>query len=135
MNLVCVDPKQVHEFWPFCSSMIKAAMKRCRITDYSTVEHSIRNGNGLLWLAWDQDARKIMGAAVTQLSSANGEKFCTIVAGGSVGGRDEWLPLIAGIEKFARTEGCVAMRILGRRGWARLLPAYKVSSVLLERTL
>ncbi len=133
-ELICVDPKRVLEFWPYCAPLIKSAMERGRLTDFALVEHGVRNGNGLLWLAWKQDARKIMAAAVTELTSANGERFCTIVAcGGS--DRAEWLPLIEGLEKYARVEGCVAMRILGRRGWARLLPAYQVSRVLLERKL
>jgi hypothetical protein len=87
----------------------------------------------------------IKAAAVTQLSAVNGVRFCTIVACGASpskpGGRrrgrdrDEWLPLLAGLERYAKAEDCKAMRIFGRRGWERLLPDYKAARVLLEKEL
>jgi hypothetical protein len=49
--------------------------------------------------------------------------------------RRQWLPLIAGLEAYARAEGCAAMRIYGRRGWLKLLPDYRTSRVLLEKEL
>ena len=49
--------------------------------------------------------------------------------------RREWLPLLGALERYARAEGCKAMRIFGRRGWERLLPDYKPARVLLEKEL
>ena len=39
-----------------------------------------------------------------------------------------WLHLLDGIEAFARAEGCDAMRIIGRKGWARVLKDYRVNT-------
>jgi hypothetical protein len=47
----------------------------------------------------------------------------------------EWLPLLAGLERYAKAEDCKAMRIFGRRGWERLLPDYKPARILLEKEL
>jgi hypothetical protein len=77
-RLICVDPAQAHEFWPHVASLIKAAMEKGRLSSYADVEHSVRNGTALLWLAWNGET--IKAAAVTELTSANGETFCTIVA-------------------------------------------------------
>ena len=62
------------------------------------------------------------------------EKFCTIVA---CGGRhlSKWKHLIARLEQFAKAEGCKSIAIMGRRGWAREYPAYKLTSVTLEKEL
>ena len=49
--------------------------------------------------------------------------------------RGEWLPLLAGLERYAKSENCQAMRIFGRRGWERLLPDYKPARVLLQKEL
>jgi hypothetical protein len=94
-HLICVDPAQVHEFWPHVASLIKAAMEKGRLSSFADVEHGVRNGSALLWLAWNGETVK--AAAVTELAIANGETFCTIVA---CGGRDrsQWLPLLAGLE-------------------------------------
>jgi hypothetical protein len=126
-QLICIDPAQTHEFWPHAAALIKAAMEKGRLSSYADVEHSVRNGSALLWLAWNGE--KIKAAAVTELGAANGEKFCTIVA---CGGRERgWLHLIAGLERYAQAEGCAAMRIYGRRGWPKLLPAYRVAETKL----
>ena len=131
-HLICVDPVQVHEFWPHVASLIKAAMEKGRLSSYAEVEHAVRNGNALLWLAWNGE--KIKAAAVTELGHANGETFCTIVACGGHD-RSHWLPLIAGLEAYGKGQGCAAMRIYGRRGWRKLLPDYRTTRVLLEKPL
>jgi len=92
----------------------------------------VRVGRARLWLAWNGE--KIKAAAVTELSQANGETFCTIVACGGHD-RSQWLPLIAGLEAYGRTQGCAAMGIYGRRGWRKLLPQYRTTRVLLEKEL
>jgi hypothetical protein len=46
-----------------------------------------------------------------------------------------WIGLIDGIEKYARTAGCSATRILGRKGWARVLTSYRAKRVILEKDL
>jgi hypothetical protein len=122
----------VHEFWPHVASLIKAAMEKGRLSSFTDVEHAVRSGNALLWLAWNGE--KIKAAAVTELGIANGETFCTIVACGGHD-RSQWLPLIAGLEAYAKAQGCAAMRIYGRRGWRKLLPEYRTTRVLLEKQL
>jgi hypothetical protein len=142
-QLVCIDPARVHEFWPHVSPVIRTAMERGGITDFTDVADAARAGRALVWMAWNGTA--IKAVAVTQLGTDNGMRFCTIVACGASPskpagrrrgrGRDEWLPLLAGLERYAKAEDCKAMRIFGRRGWERLLPDYKAARVLLEKEL
>ena len=131
-HLICVDPAQVREFWPHVAALIKAAMEKGRLSSFAEVEHAVRNGNALLWLAWNGETVK--AAAVTELTHANDETFCTIVACGGHD-RSQWLPLLAGLEAYGRAQGCAAMRIYGRRGWRKLLPEYRTTRVLLEKEL
>jgi hypothetical protein len=131
-QLICIDPARIHEFWPFVASLIKAAMLRGAITDFDEVKKAVLAARALVWIAWD--GTEIKAAAVTQLNTVHGVRFCTIVA---CGGRErgEWLPLIAGLERYAKSENCQAMRIFGRRGWERLLPDYRPARVLLQKEL
>ena len=46
-----------------------------------------------------------------------------------------WLGLLGKIEEFARAEGCKSTRIMGRKGWARVLPSYQVKRIVLEKDL
>jgi hypothetical protein len=129
---VCVDPKQVHIIWPEVSHWIKRAMERGDLGTFVDTEADVLSGRALLWLAWD--APKIEAAVVTKLGRSEKTKSCVIVACG--GERSErWASLIEQIENYARAEGCDAVRIFGRRGWARVYPEYRVAKILLERRL
>jgi hypothetical protein len=46
-----------------------------------------------------------------------------------------WIGLIEKIEEFARAEGCSATRIMGRKGWARVLTSYQTKRIVLEKDL
>jgi len=132
IHCICIDPAHVDRVWPLVSHLIRAAMRKGRISEFADVERAVLDGAMLLWVAADRQA--IWAAAVTQLTSPNGEKFCTIVA---CGGRERarWLPLKAELEAFAKAEGCAAIRIHGRRGWAREFPDYRLTRILLEKEL
>jgi hypothetical protein len=132
LRLICVAPEQVARVWPLVAHLIRAAMDRGRISAFADVERGVLGGAMLLWIA--ADTRAIAAAAVTVISSLNGERLCTIVA---CGGRERmrWLPLRHELEAFARAEGCRAIRIWGRRGWARECPDYRLTRILLEKEL
>jgi hypothetical protein len=132
IQCICIDPAHVERVWPLVSHLISAAMRKGRISVFADVERAVLGGTQLLWVAADRQA--IWAAAVTALGRHNGEKFCTIVA---CGGRERarWLPLKAELEAFAKAEGCAAIRIHGRRGWAREFPDYRLTRILLEKDL
>lgn len=125
MKLICID--RVEEFWPHVSHLIERALEGRG--DIAETRSDVMGGFALLWIAWDGALR---AAAVTQLTEKDGSKFCTIVACGGKG--LDWLHLIGGLEDYARSEGCKAMRIHGREGWKRLLD-YRVKSITLEKVL
>jgi hypothetical protein len=157
LEIICVDPALVHRVWPLCSHLIRAAMQRGGLGAYEPVEEAVHAGRALLWLA--TDGQTIHAAAVTQLAQTEWRKVCEIIAcgatpsprlrgeGGVRGGneregRARWLHLIETIEDFARAEGCSAMRIVGRKGWARVLSRggfetrpYRVKHIVLEKEL
>lgn len=134
MNILCVDPAQVHKVWPLVSPLIVRALDKGSngSEDIGEVEAAVLAGQMLVWLAVDEI--KIWAAAVTSLHAAQNRKFCTIMACGGED-REKWLPLLAELEKFGRDEGCDTMRIYGRRGWARVFPEYKLTRVMLEKRL
>lgn len=131
-ELVCVDPKEIRRVWPHASHFIKQAILRTGLSDFREVEDSILDGDALLWLAWDGE--RIEAAASTILEVANKNKTCVIVA---CGGDDmtHWLDLIGQIETYAKNEGCACTRIIGRKGWLRVLDGYSAKHVILEKAV
>jgi hypothetical protein len=130
--IVCVDPALVHRVWPLVCDLIHAAMKRGNLSSYQALSQSVHSGHALLWIATGGGG--IQAAAVTSLAQTEWRKVCEIVA---CGGRNRarWLHLIERIEDFARAEGCSATRIIGRKGWARVLSGYRAKRVVLEKEL
>lgn len=132
VELVPVLPSLVADVWPHARALIKSAMDRTSLGNFEDIEREVLGGLQQLWLAWNGTA--IEAAAVTRLVLIGDRKICILVA---LGGRDRkrWLPLLAGIEQFARNEGCRAVRIIGRKGWQRILADYRANYVVMDREL
>lgn len=131
-DLVCVDPKRVHEFLPYVTDLLKAACYRTKLTSFEDIEADILSGRGLLWLAWD--GQSVESAATTLLINTEIGKVCIIT---SCGGWEmkRWLPLIAGIETYAKNEGCKRVRIYGRKGWLHVLNGYEEKHIIMDKDL
>lgn len=130
-ELICIDPARVGEFWPHVEPLIRSAIERTELSDPRDIEADILSGRSLLWLAW---SGKIEAAAASQIVSVGDKKVCIITAcGGS--DRSRWLPLIEGIENYARQEGCACVRIYGRKGWLRVLDGYEARHVIMDKDL
>ncbi len=127
MDLLCVNPEEVAQIWPYAGPMIRAAIERTGLSDFADIEKDVLAGDQLLWLAVSDH---IEAAATTHLS----RNVCTLTAC-SGHQRERWLPLFARIEKYAKDEGCHTMRLFGRRGWERVLDGYRVEHVVLEKGL
>jgi hypothetical protein len=130
-RLICVVPDQVEAFWPHVEGLIAQACARS-LYDLAGCRRSLREGRALLWIVWDDENGAIVAALTTELHRINGRLLCFIAA---LGGRERgrWLHLIAGIEAFARAEGCAAVIVMGRRGWARALSGYRPRGIILEQ--
>jgi len=121
---VCVDPQHVGKVWHRVDHFIRSAIERVGIDSFNDIVDDVICGASLLWLAWDGD---IIGAAVTHIEGP----VCTIVAYG--GKRVDHL--VETLENYARDERCETMRVLGRKGWIRVLKEYHQPYVVLERKL
>lgn len=129
---VCVPPPAVHIVWPGVAHLIERAVLRTGLSSFGEIEADVLAARALLWLAYSDG--KTEAAVVTQITKNDCGKVCTIVAcGGKVARR--WVHLTSEIESYAKAEGCGIVRIFGRKGWARLMPAYKATHVILERQI
>ena len=118
---------------------IRHAMERGGISSYGDVAQAVLDGWALLWVVWDECSpshtpRKVYGVGVTQTSTTEWRKVCTIIAY-SGEDRRRWLHLIKAVEDYARIEGCSAVRICGRKGWQRVLKDYRAKRVILEKEI
>lgn len=128
----CVDPKEIRKVWPRVAHLIRAAVMRTGLSDFQVVEDSILDGDALLWVACD--GPKIEAAASTILERSNDRLACVVVACGGEN-MERWVSLLSKIETYAKQEGCTCTRIIGRRGWLRVLKDYSAAHVILEKAI
>ncbi len=132
VDLVCVDPKRVHDVWSHVSVLLKAACCRTKLNAFADIEADVLSGRSLLWIAWNN--RTIEAAAATILIDSEIGKVCIItVCGGNQMKR--WLPLIDQIEAYAKAEDCKRVRIYGRKGWLHVLDGYREKHIIMDKEL
>lgn len=131
-QLLCIPPGHLATVWPNVSHFVRSGVERCDFSDFCSIERDVLSSNALLWVAYD--GQEIAGALVTQITQTEQRKICTLIAGGGKD-RKRWLPLLEQIEQYAKAEGCSASRIVGREGWAAVLPDYRQRCVVLEKDL
>lgn len=86
-----------------------------------------------LWAVLE-NGRNLVATVTTEVIEYPQRKTCRVV--GCVGeNRASWIHLLTEIEGWAQSKGCASMEIFARKGWARVLPDYRLTSIVLERDL
>lgn len=131
-ELVCVNPSQVSQIWPYVSLGLERAMQRGGMGRFSDLERDVLTNNAYLWLA--TESNRMMASAVTKVTTEADNRLCTILA---CAGHDweRWGDFIEDLEKYARAEDCRRMEVCGRPGWVRRLPGYRLVKVILRKEL
>jgi hypothetical protein len=107
-------------------------MERGDLGRFDVVEADVLTRGAILWVAFVEG--RPTAAAVTQIDTTERSKVCTILA---CGGEhiENWIGFLPIIEGYARQFGCDCVRLMGRKGWARILKNYRTDKVILERRL
>lgn len=95
----------------------------------ASIAKEAADGTLLLWLVWDEEARKALGLVGTQIIiKPSGRLWLDIkLAAGEQ--HERWVHLIARLEEFGRLNGCERVEFRARPGWSRSLPDYQVTKV------
>ena len=131
-TLVYIPRRSFPDAWPALAPLAQSVIDRSggRISE-GTLFQSVLEGSQHIWTVWDgNEIRALVGAEVG--FAPTGLKICTV---NFATGRDshEWLHLLDEIETWAREIGCGKMEMWARKGWARKLPDYRMTHVLLEK--
>lgn len=125
-KLLCVAPHLVDDIWPHVVKLVERALIEGR-SDYTPeqIKARIEEGKALLWVIWSEpkidqlEPGELLAIGTTEIVGLDdGRRVCVIA---QCAGRKlkEWEHLLAEIERYARQENCVAVRIYGRSGWVR----------------
>lgn len=131
------DPAQappLAEIWPFVGGLAETIAETSR--GKVSAEHIrgfVERGEMQLWLVLG-DRDEALALVVTEIKTFPMAKVC-VVHGLAGHERGRWMHHLGDIEGWARELGCTRMEVRGRKGMARVLPDYKMTSVFLEKDL
>lgn len=136
MKLIQIPPDSIEQTWPLVANWISDAIERSngRHTVESTID-SLQKDLAQLWLAWDEEKKEAQAVAITQLVFyPSGMKVADFIIGTGKN-KGMWKHLMTEMEDWAKAEGCGLIQLYCRKGWARELPSFKLSHVLLEKRI
>lgn len=122
----------VHRIWPKVKPLLEPAFDEGCDATIEVTEADVLSGVAFLWVAWD--GWQIVAAVTTALDKTPRHKMCVVTSAGGVGARlaDQFMPMI---EQYARAEACDLVRVMGRKGWAKILNGYEQPWIVLDKRL
>lgn len=121
-------PTRDEEIWARCTEHLQPALDFWHgLHRMEDVHAAIERGDAQLW-------PMPTGTLVTEIREypSGGRIVNFWLAGGTLGTLVGAEPIIA---DWAREQGCHAAQIIGRKGWARVLPQYREAATVLWRSL
>lgn len=134
-QLARIPEESLEQAWPIVAGMAAtiAETSRGRVAA-DHIKGGVERGTYQLWAVLDDAGRDPMAVVVTEVIAYPLSRVC-VVRGLAGHDRGKWMHHLAEIEDWARSHGCARMEVRGRKGMAKVLPDYKLTSVFLEKAL
>jgi hypothetical protein len=135
MTMLSTVPREaLGSVWPFVAGFATtiAETSRGRVNADHIREH-VEKGSMQLWVVLGE-AGEALALVVTEIITYPLAKVC-VVRGLAGHERERWIHHLADIEAWAKDLGCGRMEVRGRKGMARVLRDYRLTSVYLEKEL
>lgn len=129
-----IPSHMVDDYWPALEPHLERFERETQTTTAENLRVELLGATMQCWGL--KTGNDIDGVVLTQVyRTARGDICCIYAAAGTEQIKGDIKKLFAEIEKFARELGCVALEIIGRKGWQRVLPGFKQTAVKLEKPL
>lgn len=133
MNVFCIGPEQIDALWPLYGHHLERLERETGLVYAGQIRKDLRAASKQLW--GYQHGPDIIGVAITSIYELPRGTVCEIYAACGTGSRSEIKAIVDEITRWARAQGCVQVRVLGRRGWLRVLTDFAYRGVILEKDL
>jgi hypothetical protein len=137
MYCVKFEAEKVKEVWILVKDLIqKACDYSDGFADAEDFKKWLEQGTMQLWVAWDNEEKKVKCVCITEIKQYPKYKVCgcKITTGSSF---KQWVDFMDYVMEWAKEEGCRKMEIHTRPGWERVLKpkGFFKTHVQLERML
>jgi hypothetical protein len=135
VELVLIPRDHIVAVWDLAEPHLKRALSYAdQEFTIEDVRKLLEEGRFQLWIGWDVERKQPVGAGVTEIFDYPRRRVCFLVLWASEAPRSTWLSCLATVEHWASAKGCVAMRLLGRKGWGRVLDGYRPQYTVFVRS-
>ena len=121
MYCVKFEAEKVKEVWILVKDLIqKACDYSDGFADAEDFKKWLEQGTMQLWVAWDNEEKKVKCVCITEVKQYPKYKVCgcKITTGESF---KQWVDFMDYVMEWAKEEGCRKMEIHTRPGWERIL--------------
>lgn len=128
-----VPPQHLSALWPHVYPFLEKG--REYLEDYLELEQLyplVYEGTFDLWIGTHFSQLEIVGLSQFLIYPKIKTLRILWVAGEGI---RNFIPFLDFVELLASRSGCSKVEILGRQGWARLLPDYRPTAILLEKDI
>ena len=137
MYCVKFEAEKVKEVWILVKDLIQKACEYSDgFADAENFKEWLEQGTMQLWVAWDNEKKKVICVCITEIKQYPKYKVCgcKITTGNSF---KKWVDFMDYVMEWAKEEGCRKMEIHTRPGWERILKpkGFIKTHVQLERML
>ena len=129
MNVFCLGSEQIDSLWDEYAHHLYR-LERDGYVVAEEVRADLRDSTFQLWGLQDGVDGRIVGVAVTRITG----RTCEVVGAAGSAPFAAMRELHSKIEAWARDIGCSRMRLLGRKGWLRVMN-YTQTGIVAEKEL
>ena len=128
-----LQPADLEEAWPSIGHLVQevAEMENSGRTVPGIIEE-IGSGELEIWVVIRGGVVALFGLTITEIE--NGDRTLEVVF---MVGKEmkHWIYLREQIEDYARFRECDAVQSMARKGWAKYMPDYKITNIILRKAL
>ena len=137
LELIVFKPNEVAGVWILVKDLIQKACDRAgAFADAEDIKSWLEKGTMQLWVAFDNNDKKIKCVTVTEIRQYPKYKVCDckITTGTDY---KSWVDFMDNVVNWARSLGCKKMEIFTRPGWEKVLKrkGFEKTHVQLEKVL
>jgi hypothetical protein len=133
--LLAIPPDDIGKVWEQVEPELDRAFRLTRKIETHELREALEIGYGQLWVVWNNTTKEQWAVVLSDIQSFYGGRKCARIVGLAGKGFELWRHLILDIEVWAVNEGCDAIEIVGRKGWARMFPDYDPIEYVLSKEL
>ena len=133
MRVFCLKAEEIESCWQDFIVLLQRFEACCRDLTADQIVRGVRLST--MQLFGLQDAERVHAFLTTEIHETAQGKVCVLVAACGSAPEADKRALLEFVEGWAREVGCVALRIVGRKGWLRWDRRFKRTGIVAEMAL